>query len=111
MIGDGQSPAFVRQHKADFDMFGRKNGQKLAPAETRTCSHDATLNALTAEVRTLTAGIESLERAFRALDALRIAFEAKSWMAFQSRLAGRVKAGCARAASARRDAHGRYLPN
>jgi hypothetical protein len=95
-------------------MFGRKKGEKSAQAQPRCCLHvDEMLAAITAiRLETLAQGrrIEALERAMRALDAVRIALEAKTWMAYQRRLAGRVKAGCARAATARRDPHGRYLP-
>lgn len=98
-------------------MFGKKKGKKSAQADTRCCLHadraDAIMLALStsaAGMQALSRRIEALERAMRALDAVRIALEAKTWMAYQRRLAGRVKAGCARAASARRDANGRYLP-
>ena len=64
---------------------------------------------LAAEIRTLTARIDDFERAFRALDAFRIALEAKTWIAFRQHRSGQVAGGCARAASAKRDEHGRYL--
>jgi len=102
-------------------MFGKKKQKKLAQADTRCCLHSdeiirqlsasyAGLQALSAGMQALSRRIEALERAMRALDAVRLALEAKTWMSYQRRLTGRVKAGCARAASARRDANGRYLP-
>ncbi len=95
-------------------MFGRKRIEKSAQAQPRCCLHaDEILAAITAsrmETLALSRRIEALERAMRALDAVRVALEAKTWMAYQRRLAGRVKAGCARAATGSRDARGRYLP-
>jgi hypothetical protein len=102
-------------------MFGKKTKRKLAQAQTACCSHDAAFKAaaidivaaITAsrlEIHALTTRIEGIERAIRALDAVRMALEAKTWMAYHRRLAGRVKAGCTRAATASRDANGRYLP-
>lgn len=88
--------------------FRSKDAEEPAPAETASCSHDA---GLAAEIRRLTARIDGFERAFSALNAFRIALEAKTWIAFHQRRSGRVAGGCARAASAKRDAHGRYLPD
>ena len=96
-------------------MFGKKRKDKSAQAQTRCCLHaDEILAAITGsrlETLALSRRIEAVERSMRALDAVRSALEAKTWMAYQRRLAGRVKAGCARAESARRDASGRYLPD
>ncbi len=67
------------------------------------------ISASRLEIRVLATRIEGVERAIRALDAVRLALEAKTWMAYQHRRTGRVKAGCARAATARRDSGGRFL--
>jgi hypothetical protein len=95
---------------AVFRHFGSKEAQNQAPGQTGSCLHDASLNELAAQVRMLTASIDSLQRAFSALNAFRVALEAKTWIAFHQRRSGRVAGGCARAATARRDARGRYLP-
>jgi hypothetical protein len=96
-------------------MFGRKRNDKSAQAQPRCCLYAEELLAAirTSQLATmaLSKRIEALEQAMRALDAVRVALEAKTWMAYQRRLAGRVKAGCARAESASRDARGRYLPD
>jgi hypothetical protein len=59
----------------------------------------------------LTARIDGLQRAFSALNAFRVTLEAKTWMGFHQRRSGQVAGGCARAATARRDASGRFLPD
>jgi hypothetical protein len=64
---------------------------------------------LQAELRTIRLEITTLRVKFTALDDFRRALEAKSWMQLSRRRAGRVKAGVARAATARRDARGRYV--
>jgi len=105
-----------------FRHFRRKEARKSAPAETRSCSHNAAINGLATEIRTLTARIDALQcaftaridglqRAVTALNAFRVALEAKTWIAFHQRRSGRVAGGCARAARAKRDARGRYLPD
>lgn len=94
-----------------FQYFRSKDAEEPAPAGTESCSHDAAIHGLAAEIRRLTARIDDLHRAFTALDAFRIALEAKTWMAFHQRRSGRVAGGCARAASAKRDARGRYVPD
>lgn len=86
--------------------FRSKDAEKPAPTAPTSCSQIA---GLAAEIRTLTARIDDFERAFRALDAFRIALEAKTWIAFHQRRSGQVTGGCARAASAKRDERGRYL--
>lgn len=90
--------------------FRSKDAEEPAPAAAAPCSHDAALHGLAAEIRRLSARIDGFERALRALDAFRIALEAKTWIAFHQRRSGRVAGGCARAASAKRDARGRYVP-
>jgi hypothetical protein len=70
----------------------------------------AAITALAAEIRTIRLEISALRRDFTALNSFRVALEAKSWMEFHRRREGRVAAGVARAATARRDARGRYLP-
>jgi hypothetical protein len=94
-----------------FQYFRSKDAEEPAPAGTESCSHDAAIHGLTAEIRTLTARIDGLHRAFSALDMIRIALEAKTWIAFHQRRSGRVAGGCARAASAKRDARSRHLPD
>ena len=91
--------------------FRSKDAEQPAPAGTTSCSHDAAIHGLAAEIRMLTARIDGLQRAFTALDMFRVALEAKTWMAFHQRRSGNVAGGCARAASAKRDARGRYLPD
>ncbi len=95
-------------------MFGKKKKKKLAQADTKCCLSNVdimrVLSTNSADLQALSRRIEAVERAMRALDAVRIALEAKTWMAYHRRLTGRVKAGVARAASAQRDANGRYLP-
>ena len=93
---------------AVFRSFRSEDKEEPAPTAPTSCSQIA---GLAAEIRTLTARIDDFERAFRALDAFRIALEAKTWIAFHQRRSGRVAGGCARAASAKRDARGRYLPD
>ncbi len=73
-----------------------------AQAETRSCLHDAAINGLAAEIRTLAARIDGMQRAFSALNAIRLALEAKTWIAFHQRRSGHVAGGCARAATATR---------
>ena len=90
--------------------FRSKDAEEPAPAAAASCSHDAAIDGLTAEIRTLAARIHGLHRAFSALNAFRVALEAKTWIAFHQRRSGRVAGGCARAASAKRDARGRYVP-
>jgi hypothetical protein len=92
-----------------FRHLGSKDGDNSARAETRSCLCDAAIAGVAAEIRALTARIDGFQRALNALNAIRIALEAKTWTAFQRRRSGRVAAGCARAATARRDARGRYL--
>jgi hypothetical protein len=70
----------------------------------------AAINSLAAEIRTIGLEINALRRDFTALNAWRVALETKTWLEFHRRRAGRVAAGIARAATARRDARGRYLP-
>lgn len=89
--------------------FRSKDAEEPAPARTASCSHDAAIHGLAAEIRTLTARIDGLHRAFAALNAFRVALEAKTWIAFHQRRSGQVTGGCARAASAKRDEHGRFL--
>jgi hypothetical protein len=107
-------PTLGSQHWAVRGMFSRKKDNNSVQAQPRCCLHaDELLAAIrTSELATLALSkrIEALEQAMRGLDAVRQMLEAKTLMAYQRRLAGRVKAGCARAASAQRDAHGRYLP-
>lgn len=91
--------------------FRSKDAEQPAPAGTTSCSHDAAIHGLAAEIRMLTARIDGLQRAFTALNLLRVALEAKTWMAFHQRRSGNVAGGCARAASAKRDERGRYLPD
>ena len=94
-----------------FQYFRSKDAESPIPDETRSCSHDAAIHGLAAEIRMLTSRIDGLHHAFDALNVFRVALEAKTWMAFHQRRNGRVAGGCARAASARRDARGRYLPS
>jgi len=94
-----------------FRHYRSKEAGKSAPAGARSCSHDAAINGLTAEIRTLTARIDGLQRAFSALNAFRVALEAKTWIAFHRRRSGHVAGGCARAAGARRAPDGTFLPN
>jgi hypothetical protein len=93
-----------------FRKLQKKQLEKSAPASTRLCSHEAAISGLTAEIRTLAARIDGLQRAFTALNAIRLALEAKTWTEFHRRRSGRVAGGCARAATAMRDAYGRYIP-
>jgi hypothetical protein len=93
-----------------FRQLRRKGAEESAPADARSCSHDVAINGLVAEIRTLTVRIDTLQRSFTLLNAFRLALEAKTWMEFHRRRHGRVAAGSARAATARRDARGRYLP-
>ena len=53
--------------------------------------------------------IAGLTVAVNRLNAVRLALEAKTWMAFQTRKAGLVGGGVARAATPKRDACGRYV--
>ena len=78
-----------------FSRLRKKEVGKLAPAETRACSHDLAIRALVAEIRTLTARIDGLQSAFSALNAFRVALEAKTWIAFHRRRGGSVAGGCA----------------
>jgi hypothetical protein len=95
--------------------FRSNDAEEPASAEAKSCSQ---LAGLAAEIRTLTARIDGFghridgfEQAFKALNAFRIALEAKTWIGFHQRRRGRVAGGCARAASAKRDARGRYVPD
>jgi hypothetical protein len=89
--------------------FRSKEVEKSARAETTSCSHDAAINVLAADIRALTARNDGLQRAFGALNAFRIALETKTWIAFHQRRSGHVAVGRARASTVRHDARGRYL--
>jgi hypothetical protein len=91
--------------------FRSKDAEEPAPVGAKSCSHDAAIHGLAAEIRRLTARIDGLHRAFTALDSFRVALEAKTWIAFHRRRSGQVAGGCGRAASAKRDERGRYLPD
>ena len=67
------------------------------------------LHASQLEMKHINEQLLALRRSVAELNQFRIALEAKTWLAFQRRRAGRVAAGIARAASASRDARGRFL--
>jgi hypothetical protein len=75
--------------------FRSRDAEEPAPTETTSCSHDAAIHGLAAEIRRLTARIDGFERAFTALNSFRVALEAKTWIAFHQRRSGRVAGGCA----------------
>ena len=98
-----------------FRQSRSKNKDESAPAAAKSCSHDAAttaaLQGLTLEIDAIRVELVALRLAFTKLDDFRRALEAKTWTEFHRRRAGRVAGGVARAASARRDARGRYLPS
>lgn len=96
-----------------MNLFARlrgKDADSSAPAEARSCSHDAAIALVLAEIRALAVRIDGMQRAVDALDQYRAALHAKTWTAYCSRHVGRVAGGSARAATARRDDRGRFLP-
>jgi hypothetical protein len=93
-----------------FRQLRKNHLEKPEPAAARSCSQVAAIDGLAAEIRTLALRIDGLQRSFSSLNAFRLALEAKTWLEFHRRRSGSVAGGCARAASARRDARGRYLP-
>ena len=74
-------PTVGGQRMALSQYFRSKDAEKPAPTAPTSCSQIA---GLAAEIRTLTARIDDFERAFRALDAFRIALEAKTGSRFTS---------------------------
>jgi hypothetical protein len=98
--------AFLRRLRSE-------RGKKRPPAEARLSSPDAAttaaLNGLVVEIRAIRLEVAALRHDFAALNAFRLALQTKSWMEFHRRRSGRVAGGVARAATARRDAGGRYV--
>jgi hypothetical protein len=96
-----------------FRPLRSKYGEQSAPAEARLCT---SIDGLIAEMRTIQLDMRTtklqivgLGHDVSALNAYRLALEARSWMQLGRRRADRVAAGVARARTARRDARGRYV--
>jgi hypothetical protein len=84
----------------------RKTEEKSAPAKADLSSR---IDGLSMALLTVRAEIAGLRRDFAELADIKRMLAAKSLVEYQRRRAGNVAGGVARAATARRDARGRYV--
>jgi hypothetical protein len=90
-------------------LFRQSHSQNKAESTTANADLSSRIDRLTLALVTVQAELAALKLAFVELADIKRALQAKSWMAFQARKAGRVAGGVARATTARRDARGRYV--
>jgi hypothetical protein len=89
-------------------LFRQSRSQNKAELVTANADLSSRIDGISVALLAVRAEIAGLRRDFAELADIKRALQAKSWMAFQARKAGRVAGGVARAATAKRDKRGRY---
>jgi len=89
--------------------FRHSHSQNKAESTTANANLSSRIDGLSMALLAVRAEIAGLRHDFAELADIKRMLQAKTLIAYQQRRAGRVAGGVARAATARRDEHGRYV--